>query len=433
MKSKAIGAAVALMLAACAVLASACGSSSSSSSGGGKPSGTLKVWDYYGSATPIKPAVRAFERLHPEIRIQYEALDYETMRDKFSVGVSGGSPPDLATLDMTWIPTYAGQGVLSDLGDLSDGDRLNGRPIGSQYTKGADAAMKYDGKRVAMLYDFDAYALYYRADQFQKKGIAVPRTWADLRAAAKQLTEGSGKDIRYAFQVMPDTFHFAQMLFQAGGSILNGDNTKAAFNSAQGVAGLTNMKGFLDDGTGIYWGQDQGDSTGVPGIKDGRLGMFLNGPYMMGVLKDSAPEQRGDWKVAPAPIDTKAGSYLGGTGLVVPVNAKNKPAAWEFAQFLLTRAQQVNVYKYAGAAPATVAALKSPALTKPDPYFGGQAPFSVFQEAQATATAFPYVKSWDQIDKAITDGVESALLGHGSPADALNKAASQTDDILAAG
>lgn len=427
---KAVRASALVLLVVAAAAAAGCGGTSETAADG-DVAGKLVVWDYYGSATPIKPAIAAFEKLHPDVDVDYQSLDYETMRDKFSVGVSSDAAPDLATLDMTWLPTYAAQGTLADLSQLS-GEQLNGRPISAQYSAGADAAMKYDGKRVAMLYDFDAYALYYRADKLREKGIAVPRDWAQFRSAAKQLAEGSGKTLRYGFQVLPDTFHFAQFLFQNGGAILNGDDTAAAFQQPAGVEALDFWRGFLDDGSGVYWGVDAGDSTGIPGIKDERIGMFLNGPYMMGVLKESAPEQSGKWKVAPAPVGKRQGSYLGGTGLVIPVNAEHTSAAWAFAQFLLTERQQLDVYRYAGAAPATEAALSSPEMNRPDPYFGGEAPFRWFRAAQATATPFPYVKPWDDVDRAITDGVTVGLLGRASSEEALGKAASTTDDLLAA-
>ncbi len=102
--------------------------------------------------------------------------------------------------------------------------------------------------------------------------------------------------------MLPDTFHFSQMLFQSGGAILNADNTQAVFDSEAGVTALSYMKSFLDDGTGVYWGPDQGDSSGIAGIKDGRIAMFLNGPYMMGILKASAPEQKGD-------VEGRAGAH----------------------------------------------------------------------------------------------------------------------------
>jgi multiple sugar transport system substrate-binding protein len=422
------------VLTAVVLLAASCGGSSSqpaASASSAELTGTLTVWDYYGAATPIKPAIKAFKLLHPGLTINYQAVDWDTFQQKFSVGVSSGAPPDVATLDMTWIPTYAAQGVLADVSKISGG-QLNGKPIASQYTPGSMKAMTYDGHLVTMMYDFDAYALYYRADLFRQKGIAVPKTWDEFSAAARKLAvTKDGKLVKYGFQVLPDTFHYAQMLYQNGGTILNADNTQAAFNSAEGVSALAYLKSFLDDGTGVYWGPDQGDSNGTAGIKDQRIAMFLNGPYMMGILKASAPEQKGKWAVAAAPYSSEPGSYLGGTGLTIPINAKNPAAAWAFAQFLLTPAQQLGVYKYAGAAPATVAALHSPLLTKPDPYFGGQAPFALFLDAMSTATPYPYVKSWSDIDTAITDGVTSALLGKQSPTAALNAAAKTTDSALA--
>lgn len=427
-----VAAATAISLAACG---SSDGSASSSSpaSGTAAPTGQVTIWDYYGSATPIKPALAKFESAHPEITVKYEALDYETMQDKFAAAVSSGGAPDLATVDMTWLPTYAANGVLSNLSEISGG-QLNGKPIEDQYNQGALHAMSHDGHYIAAMYDFDAYALYYRKDIMDAKGIAVPKTWDELVSAAQRMAEdtnGDGKPDKYAFQVLPDTFHYAQYLFQAGGSILNPDNSAAAFNGPEGVAAADYMKRLLDSGGGLYWGESQGDSTGLPGIKDGRIGMFVNGPYMMGVLKDGAASESGKWAVAPAPYSVQPGSYLGGTGLVIPTGAKNPTAAWELAQFLLQPEQQSLVYTAAGAAPATLAGLEQPELSKPDPYFGGQAPFSVFLDAMNTATPYPYVASWNEIDTAITDAVTAVLLGKSSSQEALDKAAAETNNALA--
>jgi ABC-type glycerol-3-phosphate transport system substrate-binding protein len=69
-------------------------------------------------------------------------------------------------------------------------------------------------------------------------------------------------------------------------------------------------------------------------------------------------------------------------------------------------------------------------LSKPDPYFGGQAPFSVFKEAMSSATHFPYVGVWPDIDTSLTDAVTSVLLGKASSEDALKQAASTVDGKL---
>jgi ABC-type glycerol-3-phosphate transport system substrate-binding protein len=394
---------------------------------------TLVVWDYYGKeVTPFTPdAIAAFQKEYPWITVDRQDLDWETYLQKFDVAVSSGQGPDVATLDMTWIPTLASNDVLLDLKALSGGS-MNGKPIADQYAPGPLEAMTYNGRYVTMMNDFDAYALYYRADLFEKKGIAVPTTWDELRAAAKKLAEdtnGDGKPDTYLYAVRPNTFHFSQFLFQNGGSLLNADDTKAAFNGPEGVGAVEFQKSLIDDGTGLYWSDADGDLP--PAIADGRVAMFSDGPYYMGLMKSGVPDQSGDWKVAIAPYAKQPGSYLGGTGLSIPASSQHQDAAWKFIEFFLRPEQQVRVFTVAGAAPATTAALQSPELTQPDPYFGGQAPFAVFLETMGTATHFPYVGAWSQIDTVINESLDSALQGKADVQTALNDAAAAADAELA--
>src|SRR4029079_9244083 len=276
--------------------------------------------------------------------------------------------------------------------------------------------------------DFDTYSLYYRKDLFDKKTSSVRRNWDASGAAAKQLAEASkwgGKKDRYLTAIRPNSFHFSQFLYQDGGKLLNDDNSAAVFNSPEGVDAVNIQKAVLDDGSGKYWSDADGDLT--PAIKSGEVAMFQDGPYYMGLLKSGVPEQSGKWAVATAPFAKEPGSYLGGTGLGIPVQATHKEAAWLLAQYLLRPEQQVGVFTHAGAAPATTAALQRPELTKSDPYFGGEQPFGTFLESMKTSHPFPYVAAWDDIDTAIGDAMEKALLGKADPQAALDAAVAETN------
>jgi multiple sugar transport system substrate-binding protein len=423
-----------------AIAATAC-------SGGGSPASspidsnashapvTITVWDYYGAATPFQDSViQKFEDQYPWITVDHQDLNYDSLQQKFTVAVSSGAAPDLATIDMTWLPTMASNGLFANLTDLSGG-QLNGQPISSSYSQGALDAMTFDDQYITMMFDFDVYSLYYRSDLFQQKGIQVPTSWDEMKAAAKQLAEdsnGDGKCDKYCFEVYGnDTFHWSQFLFQAGGGLLTADNTAPAFNSPEGLSAMDYYKSFLDDGSGIYWGTDAGEP--LTGIKDGRIAMFQDGPYYMGLLKSGAPELKGDWGVATAPYTKQPGSYLGGTGLSIPYNSTHLQEAWLFDQFMLQPAQQLGLFTYAGAAPATTGALASPLLTKPDPYFGSQAPFPVFAEAMATATHFPYVGTWSAVDVTIGAMVESVMLDKATSQQALTDGADKVTQDLASG
>jgi ABC-type glycerol-3-phosphate transport system substrate-binding protein len=158
--------------------------------------------------------------------------------------------------------------------------------------------------------------------------------------------------------------------------------------------------------------------------------MFTDGPYYMGIMKSGAPEMAGKWGVALAPYSKEPGSYLGGTGLSIPVNAPHPQEAWDFIQFMERPENATKIFTIAGAAPGLTAALESPKVDKPDPYFTDQNTLPVFLKAMSTAHHFPYVSQWDSIQSTIDNGLATAFLGKASPQDALNSAAQKVDDEL---
>ncbi len=388
---------------------------------------TITVWDYYGdpNATPIKPAIAAFEQEYPNIKVDYQILDWQTTLDKLNVVLTSGTPPDVATIDMTWLPGWAPLGVFADLKPFLKDGQLNGLPLDQNYTAGSIQAMTSGDKILTMMYDFDVYALYYRADLLEQKGIALPTTWDELVAALQKLGEAD----KYKYEVYPDTFHIAQFIFQNGGTLLSADDKQAAFNSPEAAQAFQFYSDLVNKyKVGIDWTTDQGED--IQGMKDGRIAMFANGPYYMGLMKSGAPEMAGKWRVAIHPYSKTQGSYLGGTGLVIPSASKHQQAAWTFIEFLLRPENALGVYKYAGAAPALVQALSSPEVDQPDDYFGGQKTFDVFLEAMKTAHPFPYVRQWTDIDSYITNSLQEILLGQKPIPQSLADAAAQTDAAL---
>jgi ABC-type glycerol-3-phosphate transport system substrate-binding protein len=396
--------------------------------GGGKPAAsnekvTITVWDYYGEATPVQPLLDGFMKENPNITVQYESLDWDTTLEKLNVVLTGGTPPDVVTTDMTWLPKFAALGAFADLKEISGG-KLNGVAWDQAYTPGALEAITFNNQIVAALYDFDVYALYYRADLFEQKGLQVPKTWAELADVSKKLAEGG----KYLYQWLPESFHGSQWIYENGGDLLSADNKTVVFNSPEAVEAIQAYYDLLTSGAAIYWGADQGER--IQGIKDGRIAMFSDGPYNMGIMKSAAPEMSGMWRVAVHPYSKQPGSYLGGTGLVIPAQSKQKEAAWKFVEYAMRVENQVGVYTYAGAAPALTAALESPEVNVADPYFGGQKTFEVFLEVIKTAKHLPYVRQWNDIDVAFSTGMEQIGLGQKSVKDALDEAAAEATDAL---
>ena len=384
---------------------------------------TITIWDYYGEATPVKPLIEPFMAAHPNITIKYEALDWDTTLEKLNVVLTGGTPPDVVTVDMTWIPKFASLDAFTDLKPLSGG-MLNDVAWDQAYTPGALKAITYNNQIIAALYDFDVYALYYRSDLFEQKGLQVPTTWDELMTVAKALREGD----LYYYEFDADTFHGSQWIYENGGTLLSPDNKTVVFNSPEAVGGITFDASLLTEGVAINWTTDQGER--IQGVKDGRIAMFSDGPYYMGIMKSAAPEMAGQWRVALHPFGKQPGSYLGGTGLAIPASSTQKEAAWEFVQYAMQVENQIGVYKLAGAAPALTAALSSPEVNVEDPYFGGEKAFAIFLKSMETAIPFPYVRQWSDIDDAFTNAMQQIALGEMSVQEALDAAALTAQDAL---
>ena len=384
---------------------------------------TITVWDYYGEATPVLPLIEPFMAAHPNITIKYEALDWDTTLEKLNVVLTGGTPPDVVTVDMTWIPRFASLGAFADLMPISGG-MLNGVAWDQAYTPGALKAITYNNQIIAALYDFDVYALYYRSDLFEQKGLQVPTTWDELMTVAKALHEGD----LYYYEYDADTFHGSQWIYENGGTLLTPDNKSVVFNSPEAVGGITFYASLLKEGVAIDWTSDQGER--IQGVKDGRIAMFSDGPYYMGIMKSAAPEMAGQWRVALHPFGKQPGSYLGGTGLAIPASSTQKDAAWEFVQYAMQVENQIGVYKLAGAAPALTAALSSPDVNVEDPYFGGEKAFAIFLQTMETAIPFPYVGVWSDIDDAFTNAMQQIALDQMTVQEALDAAALTAQDAL---
>jgi len=326
-------------------------------------------------------------------------------------------------VDMTWIPKFASLGAFTDLKPLSGG-MLNDVAWDQAYTPGALKAITYNNQIIAALYDFDVYALYYRSDLFEQKGLQVPTTWDELMTVAKALREGD----LYYYEFDADTFHGSQWIYENGGNLLSPDNKTVVFNSPEAVGGITFDASLLTEGVAINWTTDQGER--IQGVKDGRIAMFSDGPYYMGIMKSAAPEMAGQWRVALHPFGKQPGSYLGGTGLAIPASSTQKDAAWEFVQYAMQVENQIGVYKLAGAAPALTAALSSPEVNVEDPYFGGEKAFAIFLKSMETAIPFPYVRQWSDIDDAFTNAMQQIALGEMSVQEALDAAALTAQDAL---
>ena len=160
--------------------------------------------------------------------------------------------------------------------------------------------------------------LVYNKPLFQKAGLDAanpPKTWGEVRAAAKKISAQGGGVAGYSEYSAGNTggWHFTSLIYSQGGEILSADGKKAAFNSPQGKQVLQNLKDmrYGDNSMGSRQLLQWGDLLTNAGA--GKVGMFIGAPDSTQAIVSQFQGKFEDWAMAPLPgQDGAAKGTLGG-------------------------------------------------------------------------------------------------------------------------
>lgn len=150
----------------------------------GKPAATNTA-----AVALFEEQVAAFEEANPGITI--EASDVPWDAKTFATRLAGGSAPTLLRVPLTEPPSLIERGQVADIadlaGELDSFDDLN--PQVMQF-------LERDGAVYGIPEKSYAFGLVYNRDLFEQAGLdpdAPPATWEEVREAAKQIADATGK------------------------------------------------------------------------------------------------------------------------------------------------------------------------------------------------------------------------------------------------
>jgi multiple sugar transport system substrate-binding protein len=400
-------------MAALSLTLAACGGGSGGGSGGGEPAGSapatvdsLTVLDYY-SDEPGKSNVGAqLKNCGTSIgvaSVDHQSVPGPTLIQKVLQQASSKTLPDVLMLDNPDIQQIAEAGALMPLGDF--GINADG------YAPGPVSAATYDGQLYGLQPGANTLAIFYHKDVLAKAGVQPPKTWAELKTAAKKLT--SGKQYGFAFNATADyegAWQFLPPMWTNGG-----DETD--LKSPQVAEALQLWKDLVDNGSVsksvVNWKQADVNDQFIAG----KAAMMLNGPWQIPSLQKA----KVDFGVAPFPVnkpDQTSIAPLGGEAWTVPVtgdDAKMAKAA-ELVKCMNTDENQLLRGKQGGVVPTKLALADQ--FKSEDPIMAG----FVEPVASARARTGKLGAKWPDTAKVIYTGMQLVLTGQAAPADAMAKA-----------
>ncbi len=327
------GIAATALVAALTMTAAACGGDDgdSGSKGSGKLSGTVTFWDTSNDAEKgtYQKLAKGFERLHPDVEVNYVSVAFGEANAKFKNAAGGNSgAPDVMRTEVAWVADFANLGYLAPL----EGTAALDKP--DDYLPQAAASTKFKGKTYAVPQTIDSLALFYNKKMLKDAGVKVPTTFDEVKAAAKKIRDKSGKTGFYLRG--DDPYYYLPYLYGEGGDLLDTKNKKITADDPKGAAAFKVMKDLVDSKAATTDASD-GYNNQLNAFKDGEVAMAIDGPWSIeGALQGKQfKADKDNLGVAPVPGGSdRQASPQGGWNLAAYAGSKNLDASYEFIKYM---------------------------------------------------------------------------------------------------
>jgi multiple sugar transport system substrate-binding protein len=417
-------------LVALALVLAGCGTDSGGSAGSGS---TIQIWEgYTGSeAKAFAHLVAEYQAQHPGQKVASLFVNNDNTLQKVLTAVRGGSPPDIAYLYGSWAPNVAQIPQVVNLASVIKRPGVNW----TDFWVGERDVATVKGKVIGIPALVDNLAVVYNKTLFAQAGLQPPGpgwTWQQFQADAKKLTKPAVKQFGTAY-VTPGTedtvWHWEALLWEAGGGLLTADNKKAAFDSAAGLASLNTLRSLALTDHSMYL--DPTDSAYANLFNSGKIGMLVTGPWDLSAF----PNVHYGVQVMPSYPGASGGhqTISGPDNWVVFNNSAARVSAAENFILWLTAPAQIKYFALqTGDLPtrqsvgnaAGFGQQMNTALPGVDAFISNLA--NVKQ-------ARPQIPQYPKISQILGNMVVSVLLGKSQPQAALDSAAQQVNQVLAAG
>ena len=367
---------------------------------------SITALDYYTDATEHRQWGKLLTACGKSVgvKVEHTSVPGASLIPKVLRQASSRTLPDLLMLDNPDLQQIAQTGALTPLDEYGIDS--------SGFAEGILSAGTYKGKVYGLAPTVSTIALVYNKDMLAEAGVAVPKTWDELKAAAAELTRPG----RYGMAVDADAtfeaaWQFLPFLWSNGGD-------ERRLDSPQAEQALRLWADLVENGSMsksvLNWNQADLHDQFVAG----RTAMMINGPWRIPAMNKT---EGLNWGMAPVPVPRAGQSPvtpIGGEVWTVPESAstaRQEKAAQVLAclndsRTMLDQAEQ----RYTVPSRPAVAAR----------YAGRVPSMSAFVESVggARSRTSRLGVEWPHAATGIYTAIQSALTGEQTPEEALRRA-----------
>ena len=372
-----------------------------------------------------------FMKANPGINVNpiYAGTYQETIVKALTAHKSG-TPPVTSVLLSTDMFTLIDEDAIVPIDNFvkTDDDR---RWLGSFY-KAFMLNSQAGGKTWGVPFQRSTVVMYYNKELFKDAGLdpnKPPATWAELKDAATRLTkkDAGGKVTQWGVQIPSSGFPYwlFQTLTTPNGAVLANDpGTQVKFDDPKVIEALQ------------YWVDLGKIGVHPPGVVEWGTtpkDFFEKKVAMMytttGNLTNVKTNAKFDFGVAMIPGNKQKGSPTGGGNFYIFKKAApaQQEAAFKFIKFITQPERAAAWSMETGYVAVTPAAYETDTLRK----YGRDFPAALVARDQLPVSVAEFSTHDNQrVTKALNDGLQAALTGTKTPAQAMQDAQKEADRLL---
>jgi arabinogalactan oligomer / maltooligosaccharide transport system substrate-binding protein len=357
--------------------------------------------------------VKQFNQKYPNVKINYQAVPFGEAQNKFKTAAQAKTgAPDILRAEVAWVPEFASLGYLYAL----DGSELLADE--SDFLPTPMSSNKFEGKTYGVPQVTDSLALMYNKELLTKAGVSeAPKTWDDVKTAAKAIKQKTGADGLY---INAGGYFLLPFIYGEGGDLVDAGAKKIVVNSEQTVKGVTIAQDLVKSGAAAKPSANDSYGTMMTLFKEKKVAMIINGPWEVNNVK-GAPTFGGleNLGVAPVPAGSaKAGAPVGGHNYVVwsGMPQEKVEAAVAFVKFMSSAESQAFLAEKLGLLPTRQSAYEIAAV-KDNPVI------SAFKPVVDSAVARPWIPEGGQFFGPLDQMATEVLIQGKAPKASLDSVA----------
>ncbi|MBZ9747635.1 extracellular solute-binding protein [Mesorhizobium sp. CO1-1-7] len=387
------------------------------------------------TVTLLEAATKDYAKANPDVSVTVRAVPFGDLLTTLRSQGGGADGPTIGGIYDLWLPELARDKLVAPAPNAVASE------VKASWPAGIASAASVGGKLYGIPNEIDVYALNYNKALFKQAGItAAPKTWDELKDAAKKLTnkdagqQGFGMINSWAAGVVHP---FASLLVSNGGELVK--DGKPVLDSPQAAETFQLYEDLIKSGVSVpAMATADANTTGpfLDNFVSGKTGMIIMANWWESALKTGMGDKFADIATAPIPVGPSGDkphsiSYSWMTVVNANADAVEQKAAWDFLAWLNNPKSGKNgasamsgILMSMGILPSRTSDIEAHKDKLGSEFLSG------YVNVLADAKPFPVVPGGQEFSESLQQTLEALQYGQVSAKDAQTTAQADATSIL---